>query len=434
MYRVDHATGVTTDPGTTPATQTQPRFFQGGDAVAGTLATVVQAEWLNMVQEEIANAVVASGQTLDKGNRNQLSVALGIGNYVLKAGDTMTGSLNIQGTGLGVAYSPPTTLLFGPWGNGNLVAFGWDATNLRVRIDDSDVGVVPMNINPGSFVAKAGDQMTGNLFTPGLFPCYPAAAACAISADPNYISWVMDPGGYYLQYARNGADGGTLRWYSGGGSIGLMPGGNVVASGSVTATTDLVAGGALRLTSGQWSIGEVVPGSAILQFSHSSTGVGELAINVSGANTISGLSEFAFSNLTGMTLYSPMLGISYQITGTMNRHAFAWNGSVVVAFVDGGGVGLIPPALFADDETAAQHTTFDALAAINGIGLGRFDKELPVPLIAGQTASPNQVFTKTIEVGFLTEHDIEFAGPAHLVRAIQQLSARVQALEGSTAA
>jgi hypothetical protein len=37
------------------------------------------------------------------------------------------------------------------------------------------------------------------------------------------------------------------------------------------------------------------------------------------------------------------------------------------------------------------------------------------------------------EVGFLREQDTELADPAYLIRAIQQLSSRVLALEGGSA-
>lgn len=445
MYRVDHATGATVDPGVTPPTATPNRFFQGGDPVAGTGATVVEAEWLNMVQEELCNVVVQGGGiALDKSDRTQLTTAIrniigaAGGAFVLKAGDTMTGQLNIQGAGLGVIYSAPSVLNFGAW-QSQPIGFGWDGlNNIRVRINDVDLGLLYLNNNPASFVQKAGDTMTGQLQTPVLYPCFPAAASCVIQADAANINWTMDPG-FYWQYTRGGAAGGSMTWITAPG--GVYNGSIALGQNGVLQTTgDIVGGGAVRLSG--WSIGEVVLGQGFLQFSHSTTGVAEFGINLAGVGTPSGLSEFAFSNLVGLTLYNPVQGIAYQAGGTLNRHAFSYSGAgapvsggVLGIFVNGVYVGSIQIVAAMDDPSTAQHSTFDALAAINAIALGRFDKELPVSHIDGEPIpTPNQTITKTIELGFLSADDVEIAGPACLVRAIQQLSSRVQALEGSATA
>ncbi|GJH05045.1 hypothetical protein [Paraburkholderia terrae] len=52
--------------------------FTNGDAVAGLPSTDLEDVWFDHVQEEIANAVEASGQTLDASNRAQLLKAIGI--------------------------------------------------------------------------------------------------------------------------------------------------------------------------------------------------------------------------------------------------------------------------------------------------------------------------------------------------------------------
>ncbi|NID15371.1 hypothetical protein [Luteibacter yeojuensis] len=74
MYQIDNATSVTTPPAPTPAGT--PGFFTDGSAVGGVPATVVPAEWLNGVQEELVNAVVAAGLTPSKTAFNQLAAAI----------------------------------------------------------------------------------------------------------------------------------------------------------------------------------------------------------------------------------------------------------------------------------------------------------------------------------------------------------------------
>lgn len=64
MFRID-SEGATVD-----------NKFTEGDPSLGVPATVVSADWLNSVQEEIAQFVEYTGITLDKLNDNQLQAAL----------------------------------------------------------------------------------------------------------------------------------------------------------------------------------------------------------------------------------------------------------------------------------------------------------------------------------------------------------------------
>jgi hypothetical protein len=105
MYRADHVSASTVlPPPTPPVTEPGGRYFQPGNPAGGTLATVLQAEWLNMVQEEISNVVLDAGLVLDKANRNQLSQAISslTGQYLPLAGGLMSGTIQFN---LGLA--PP---------------------------------------------------------------------------------------------------------------------------------------------------------------------------------------------------------------------------------------------------------------------------------------------------------------------------------------
>ncbi len=64
MHRIDDATA------------TIDSQFTEGDPTAGTLATVVKADWLNSVQEEIAGVVEGAGLTLSKPDQGQLLEAI----------------------------------------------------------------------------------------------------------------------------------------------------------------------------------------------------------------------------------------------------------------------------------------------------------------------------------------------------------------------
>jgi hypothetical protein len=74
MYRIDNRYASTTLP--TPASQGPGGFFTGGDPTTGQSATIVDADFLNAVQEELINIVTRGGLTPDKTNRTQLLLAL----------------------------------------------------------------------------------------------------------------------------------------------------------------------------------------------------------------------------------------------------------------------------------------------------------------------------------------------------------------------
>lgn len=101
IFRIDNSTAVDTLAAPTPLGKPE-GYFSGGNPSTSTPATIVDAEWLNMIQEEGANLVLSAGLALDKADRTQWSRAIDAkiaggavnpGDFVLKSGDTMTGSL-----------------------------------------------------------------------------------------------------------------------------------------------------------------------------------------------------------------------------------------------------------------------------------------------------------------------------------------------------
>lgn len=74
MFRIDHATASPTLP--TPSALGTQGYFTEGDPGAGTPATVVTADFLNMLQEELRNVVVAGALTPSKTVRTQVRDAL----------------------------------------------------------------------------------------------------------------------------------------------------------------------------------------------------------------------------------------------------------------------------------------------------------------------------------------------------------------------
>jgi hypothetical protein len=74
MFATDQQTAVSAIP--TPAPAGTQGYFTGGNPAAGEPATIVDADWLNMIQQELINVVKAAGGTPSKTNYNQVVTAI----------------------------------------------------------------------------------------------------------------------------------------------------------------------------------------------------------------------------------------------------------------------------------------------------------------------------------------------------------------------
>jgi len=74
MQRVDHVTASPALPA--PSAPGTPGYFTGGDPLTATPPTTVPPDWLNGLQEELVNVILAAGLTLDKTNNAQLLAAI----------------------------------------------------------------------------------------------------------------------------------------------------------------------------------------------------------------------------------------------------------------------------------------------------------------------------------------------------------------------
>lgn len=109
MYQTDQATASSTLPA--PAAAGTQGFFTNGNPASGVAATIVDADWLNMIQQELISIVAAAGITPSKTTYNQvLSAIKRIGQSTVVLADT--GAVN--------AYSATNAvpLVAGTWVNG----------------------------------------------------------------------------------------------------------------------------------------------------------------------------------------------------------------------------------------------------------------------------------------------------------------------------
>jgi hypothetical protein len=119
MHQIDNAWAVATQPAPQPVGT--PGWFQGGDDTINLLATVVDYDWANTVQNEIVNVVHNAGLALSKTDDTQLLQSIiaiiqreataDLSGYVpLAGGVAMTGSLGI-GIALPADLWPPAPQL-----------------------------------------------------------------------------------------------------------------------------------------------------------------------------------------------------------------------------------------------------------------------------------------------------------------------------------
>ncbi|WP_321875559.1 gp53-like domain-containing protein [Burkholderia cenocepacia] len=76
MFRTDQNTAVTALPNPAPAGT--PGYFTGGNPATGQAATILDADWLNMIQEELISILTAAGVVPSKATYNQVLAALEI--------------------------------------------------------------------------------------------------------------------------------------------------------------------------------------------------------------------------------------------------------------------------------------------------------------------------------------------------------------------
>ena len=110
MHRIDNAWVATAKPAAQPVGS--PGFFQAGNVSSQLEATVLDYDWANTVQEEIAGVVLDAGLTLDKQNDGQLKLAIH----------------QIARTEIANAAPPPISSIVQPplggYANGQLVPYG----------------------------------------------------------------------------------------------------------------------------------------------------------------------------------------------------------------------------------------------------------------------------------------------------------------------
>lgn len=166
MYRIDNSTASTTVPPQKPVGV--PGFFTAG-TVGGVPATIVEADWLNIVQEELMQVLGAASVTPVKGTTNQVITAI----LALIASNTrlrLTGTLNLYVSPTGNDTNnglTPSTAFATPQAAWNYIMRRLDVGGQAVVVNMAD-GTYPPLVCDGEPVGGqgAGVSFVGDVVSP----------------------------------------------------------------------------------------------------------------------------------------------------------------------------------------------------------------------------------------------------------------------------
>ncbi|KVS52262.1 hypothetical protein WK39_26750 [Burkholderia cepacia] len=263
MFRTDQTTAVTSLP--VPAAAGTPGYFTGGNPATGQAATILDADWLNMVQEELMSILAAAGISPSKTTYNQVLTAI----QKVVTGQTSGRLINIQFFAASATYTPTvgTTSIIvegvgGGGGGGGCPACdsshyaasggGASGTRARTRLTAGFAGGVPVTIGAGGVGGAAG------------------ANAGTAGGTTSFGSLITFPGGNGSPAGVAVTSGTTLfssAGSSGGNAIGSTNLANVLGQGGGVGLASQVglfggAGGSNELGGGTTQVGPGTPGLA----------------------------------------------------------------------------------------------------------------------------------------------------------------------------
>ena len=152
MYRIDNATAVPSLPTPAPVGPNPDGFFTKGDPNTAQLATIVDDDWLNGIQEELCNVIENSGIVLDKSDRTQLLQAI----QTLVNGTPYAVSSSAANT-----YTASVTPAPVEYTTGMLVLIKFNNTNTgAATLNLNGLGAIPIKRLDGSALVS-GDFYSG---------------------------------------------------------------------------------------------------------------------------------------------------------------------------------------------------------------------------------------------------------------------------------
>lgn len=237
MFYTEDIDATPVMPQISPARTTKRHYFQDGSTHSGTPATVVEKDFLNMVQNELCNAVEAVGLKLDKTDHTQLTQAirLTVGNFVEENSSSLFG---IPLWDRNECYDPLPWIV---WGSDLMLYVALLPSGICI----SDVGAKDPTTTTGYWLSLPKwlmqflDNDTSSV--PQHRQVITASGIFTATEDaPHEVTCISGGGG----------GGGGAAWTN-GSSLWYAPGGGAGASGyTITRTISLKKGQSINVTIG----------------------------------------------------------------------------------------------------------------------------------------------------------------------------------------
>jgi len=147
MYRIDNATALPTIPTPAAVGPVPNGFFTKGNPNTAELATIVDDDWLNAIQEELAHVIETAGITLSKTDRTQLLQAI----QTLATGTPYAASASAANT-----YTASLTPVPASYTTG---------MSVLIKFTNTNTGAATINLN--SLGAKSIKRLDGSALSSG---------------------------------------------------------------------------------------------------------------------------------------------------------------------------------------------------------------------------------------------------------------------------
>jgi hypothetical protein len=355
MYRIDNATAAAVMP--TPMTPgPNPNGFFTIGIPGTTNATIVDADWMNAVQEELCTVITGAGLALSKNTRSQLQAAIeemigmettraeGVESYIeaqirikLTANQSFyvsNGGSDTTGDG---SSSAPWATLQQAW---NTIIAGYDCNGFQITVNVADGTYAPL-VASGSVLGSGTVLFQGDIASPSNCTISATNASCFL-VDNNATIQVA---GFRLVATGTSILAGVGLFVRLGGQLNIA--GDMQFGSCAVAHIACNGGGEVTATGVEWTIGSPAPSH--ISCSQGFINLQTVTINISSAMAFGS----AFCAVTSMGFVQIQAGSSFigsAATGT--KYTIALNS---VINTGGSGASFFPGSVAGTTSTGGQY-------------------------------------------------------------------------------
>lgn len=192
MHRIDNETAAPTLP--VVAAEGTPGYWRNGSPIGPVASTIMDQDWFNAVQEEIVTPIVETGQTLTKGEYNQLYLA------IIAIAQTHGGFLRLDDTGAANAVKVTPAPVPGALSDGLPLL-------VRIAADNTSASTIEVEpFDPVAIVNPDGTPLSGGQLNGGGW------ALLAYDSVNDYFQLLSQVGPSLAPGGGDGGGSGSIPW------------------------------------------------------------------------------------------------------------------------------------------------------------------------------------------------------------------------------